>query len=480
MAQHTHTEIQRMSGTEQARRIRRGALSPVDAVEASLERIDELNPDLNAFCVVAEDQAREAAREAEQAVENGEKLGPLHGVPVAIKDLITTEGLRTTFGSRMYEEFVPEEDNIVVKRIKDAGGIIIGKTNVPEFGYQGITENPIYGKTYNPWDTSRTPGGSSGGSGAAVASGMVPLALGSDGGGSVRIPASFCGLYGMKASFGRVPVYPDHRDPDVPGGNGWESLEHIGPITRTVEDSALLLDVMSGPHHMDRHSLPEDGTDFRTAATDPNVSGLRIAYSEDWGYAAVDTRVREITADAVQAFENLGCTVERADPGFDDPIEAFTAIVANDTDLAALRAANERDELSEPLLIDIIETEWTAEDFTDANKQRQGLNQKLRRFMEEYDLVITPTLAVPPFDVDSPGPTEIEGREVPLFHWLSFTFPVNMTGHPAATVPAGWTDNGLPVGLQLIGTHLADETVMEASAAYQSANPWQDRYFPSV
>ena len=480
MSSYTQAEIRQQSATDLARLIREGAITPTDALDATLARIEELNGDLNAFCVVAADQAKEAAREADHAVENNESLGPLHGVPVGIKDLITTKDIRSTFGSRMYEEFVPNRDSIVVRRIKDAGGIIIGKTNVPEFGYQGITENPIHGRTYNPWDTDRTPGGSSGGSGAAVATGMVPLALGSDGGGSVRIPSSFCGLYGMKGSFGRVPVFPEHRDPDVPGGNGWESVEHIGPMTRTVEDAALLMDVMAGPHHMDRHSLPDDGTEFVRAATEPNIGGLRVAYSQDWGYAAVDERVREITAAAAAVFEDLGCTVERADPGFDDPVEAFTATVANDTDLAELRAANDRGELSEDVLSDILETDWSAEDFTDAMKQRQRLNMALRQFMADYDLLLTPTLAVPPFDADSPGPTEIEGRDVELFHWLSFTFPINMTGHPAATVPAGWTDDGVPVGLQLIGPHLDDAAVIEASAAYQAAQPWQDRYFPSV
>jgi aspartyl-tRNA(Asn)/glutamyl-tRNA(Gln) amidotransferase subunit A len=350
MSSYTPSEIQHLSGTEQARLIRERAISPTDAVDAALSRIEELNPTLNAFCVVAEEQAKRAAEEADRAVEQGEPLGPLHGVPVAIKDLIVTKGIRTTFGSRMYEDYVPDRDSVAVARIKDAGGIILGKTNVPEFGYQGITDNPIFGKTHNPWDTTRTPGGSSGGSGAAVATGMVPLALGSDGGGSVRIPSSFCGLYGFKGSFGRVPVFPEHRDPEVPGGNGWESVEHIGPMTRTVADSALLMDVMAGPHHMDRHSLPDDGTDFLRAVSDPNVSGLKIAYSQDWGFAAVDPEVREITAAAVQTFERLGCTVERADPGLEDPVEAFTATVANDTDLTGLRAAHERGELSEEVL----------------------------------------------------------------------------------------------------------------------------------
>jgi aspartyl-tRNA(Asn)/glutamyl-tRNA(Gln) amidotransferase subunit A len=480
MSSYTESEIQQASGAEQARLIRERAISPVDAVDAALSRIEELNSTLNAFCVVAEEQAKDVAREAERTVEDGDSLGPLHGVPVGIKDLIATEGIRTTFGSRMYEEFVPDRDSVVVQRIKDAGGIVLGKTNVPEFGYQGITDNEVYGVTRNPWNTDRTPGGSSGGSAAAVATGMVPLALGSDGGGSVRIPASFCGLYGVKAAYGRVPVFPEHRDPEIAGGSGWESVEHIGPITRTVEDSALLLDVMAGPHHMDRHSLPEDGTSFRGATVEPNVSGLRVAYSQDWGYAAVDPTVRELTAEAARTFEDLGCTVEEADPGFDDPVGAFTATVANDTDLAALRAAHDRGEIDEAVLVDILETEWSAEDFTEAKKERQALNIALRSFMEDYDLLLTPTLAVSPFDIDSPGPTDIEGREVELFHWLSFTFPINMTGHPAATIPAGWTDDGLPVGLQLIGPHLDDTLVVKASAAYEAATPWHDQYFPDV
>ena len=476
MSSHSPAEIQRLSGIEQARAIRRGEMTPNDALDAALSRIEAVDSSLNAFCVVAEEQAKEAAEEATRAIEDGEPVGPLHGVPIGIKDLITTKDIRTTFGSQLYADFVPDRDSVVVERLKEAGGIVLGKTNVPEFGYQGITDNEVYGTTRNPWDPDRTPGGSSGGSGAAVAAGMVPLALGSDGGGSVRIPSSFCGLYGFKGSFGRVPVYPEHRDPAVPGGSGWESIEHIGPMSRTVADSALMLDVMAGPHPRDRHSLPAEPTEYLGLVSDPNIRGLRVAYSQDWGFAAVDPQVREITEQAVETFESLGCDVEDADPGFDDPVEAFTATVANDTDLVGLREALDRGDIAEPVLVDILETEWSAEDFTEAKKARQALNLELRGFIEGYDLLVTPTLAVPPFEVGSPGPTEIDGREVPLFHWLSFTYPLNMTGLPAATIPAGWTDDGLPIGLQLIGGHLDDATVIEASAAYEAANPWHDRY----
>lgn len=482
MSSYTPDEIWQMSGTEQARAIKDAEISPLDALDASLQRIEGLNPDLNAFCVVDEEGAKETARAAERAVERGDDLGPLHGVPVGIKDLITVKGMRTTYGSTLYEDFVPERDSIPVRRIREAGGVILGKTNVPEFGYQGITDNAVFGLTRNPWDQTKTPGGSSGGSGAALATGMVPLALGSDGGGSIRIPASFCGLCGVKASFGRVPLFPEHRDPDLPGTNAWESVEHIGPMSRTVEDSALLLDVMAGPHHMDRHSLPDDGTDYLGAVENAALDDLQIAYSQDWGYAAVDPVVRDQTAEAAQVFADaLDCPVDDADPGFPDPEEAFTAIVAQSTDLKELRKelyehANEM----EPVLVDILETEWTAMDFTEAYKVRQRVNIAMRRFMESYDLVLTPTLAVPPFSVDVPWPATIEGRSVTPFHWLSFTFPINLTGHPAATVPAGWTDDGLPVGLQIIGGHLDDEVVLEAAAAYEATRPWQDRYFPEA
>jgi len=299
VSSYTDTEICALSGSEQATAIREGELTPTDAVEAALGRIEELDADLNAFSVVDEEGAIDAARKATRAIENGEDVGPLCGVPVGIKDLIMTEGLRTTFGSKLYEKFVPERDSAAVERIREAGGIVVGKTNASEFGFQAVTENAVFGTTRNPWDTELTPGGSSGGLAAAVASGMVPLALGSDGGGSVRITASFCGLYGLKASFGRVPLYPEHRDPALPGTNGWESVEHIGPMTRTVEDSALLLDVMSGPHPMDRHSLPESDADYRaeTRANTVSIEGLEVAYSQDWGYAAVDPVVRELTAE---------------------------------------------------------------------------------------------------------------------------------------------------------------------------------------
>jgi aspartyl-tRNA(Asn)/glutamyl-tRNA(Gln) amidotransferase subunit A len=476
MAERT-SKICELSGAEQAKLIRERELSPVEVMEAVLQRIEKLNPELNAFCVLDAEGAMNQAKQAEQAVMSGKELRPLHGVPVGIKDLVATKGMRTTFGSKLYEDFVPDEDDICVARLRDAGAIVIGKTNVPEFGYQGITDNKVFGLTRSPWDPSKTPGGSSGGSGAAVASGMVPLAIGNDGGGSIRLPSSFCGLYGIKPSFGRVPLYPGCRDPQYSGASSWESLECNGPMTRTVTDSALMLSVIAGPSNMDRHSLPDDGLDYLAAIRNPDLKGLRVAFSPDWGYAAVDPRVRSVVENAVKVFERLGCQVEIAHPGFTDPLDAFWALVARDTDLRGLRKlAEERADEMGAQLRGLLDIEWTAEQFTDAHFVRQDVANRMNRFMSKYDLLLTPTLAVPPFEHGINGPTEIDGRQVSEAQWLAFTFPLNLTGQPAASIPAGWTDDGLPIGLQIVGRHLDDLTVLRASAAYEAANPWQDRW----
>ena len=470
-------QIWTMPATEQARLIRERELSPVELMEITLERVAALNPKLNAICVLDADGAMAAARAAEKAAVSGGELKPLHGIPVAIKDLVATKGMRTTFGSKLYEDFVPDEDDICVARLRDAGAIVIGKTNVPEFGYQGVTDNKIFGVTRSPWHPDRTPGGSSGGSGGAGAAGEVALASGHDGGGPVRSPPTLCGLYGIKPTFGRVPLYPGCRDPRHPGASSWESLEANGPMTRTVADSALMLSVIAGPSHMDRHSLPDEGVDYMGAVRDPDIEGLRVAYSPDWGYAAVDPAVRRIVGEAVMAFEELGCHVEEAHPGFSDPLDAFWALVARDTDLSGLRKlARERGDEMGVQLRGLLARDWTAEEFTDATFVRQAVTNAMNRFMERYDLLLTPTLAVPPFGLGINGPTEIDGRTVHEAAWLAFTFPMNLTGQPAATVPAGWTGDGLPVGLQIVGRRLDDALVLRASAAYEAARPWHDRW----
>jgi aspartyl-tRNA(Asn)/glutamyl-tRNA(Gln) amidotransferase subunit A len=475
----SNNEICHMEAVELTARVRAKELSPVEVVDAVLERMDRLEPTLHAFCTPTPELAREEARRLEQEISEGEDPGPLAGVPVGIKDLHHAKGIRTTMGSHAYKDFVPDEDDVAVERLKSAGAVILGKTNVPELGYSGVGHNPVFETTTNPWNTNLTPGGSSAGSGAAVATGMGPIALGSDGGGSVRIPSSFCGLFGMKASMGRVPLYPGCRDERHPGMSSWESLEHIGPISRTVRDGALMLSVMAGPDDRDRHSLPE--ADFEwTEVIEGDLRGLRVAYSSDWGYAAVDPEVHRVVGEAVQVFEeDLGCTVEEANPGWEDPYGAFWGLVALDTDLAGMRRmAQELGDGMSPHIIEFLEQDWTAENLTSAVVTRKAVYNRMWRFMRDYDLLLTPTLAVPPFELGIQGPEVIDGCEVEPFYWLSFTFPMNMTGQPAATVPAGFTQDGLPVGMQIVGRHLEDPLVLRASAAFEAARPWKDRWPP--
>ena len=314
MADTKSNEICRTDAVTLAGHIRARRLSPVEVIDAVLHRMDAVDPVVHAFCTPAPELARETARRLEADIMAGRPTGPLAGVPVGIKDLVLTKGIRTTSGSILYREFVPDEDDIVVERLKAAGAVILGKTNVPELGYSGASYNMIFPATRNPWNVERTSGGSSAGSGAAVAAGMGPFAIGSDGGGSIRIPASFCGLYGLKASMGRVPLYPGARDERYPGVSGWESIEHIGPLSRTVADAALMMSVVAGPDDRDRHSLPEPSFAWMDALKG-DLRGKRVAYSADWGYAMVDPEVRDVVGRAVRVFErDLGCIVEEANP----------------------------------------------------------------------------------------------------------------------------------------------------------------------
>lgn len=462
-----------------ARRVRERELSASEVTEATLRRMDVLEPHIHAFCEPTPDLARETAAAIDARLARGEPVGPLAGVPVAIKDLVATKGVTTRMGSNLYRDFVPDEDDVVVERLKAADAVVIGKTNVPEFGYSGVGHNPLGMTTRNPWNLGRTPGGSSAGSGAAVASGVGPFAIGSDGGGSIRIPSAHSGLFGMKASMGRVPLYPGCKDERYPGVSSWESLEHIGPMSRTVADAALMLSVIAGPDPRDRLSIPGD-VDWLASARAGDLKGLRVAYSPDWGYAAVDPEVRRVVGEAVEVFaRDLGCTVEEAHPGFADPYGAFWGLVAMESDLQGLRAMIKgREGEVSPHLVAFLERPWTAEELTGAVMTRKAVCNRMWRFMAQYDLLLTPTLAVPPFALGIQGPEMIEDRMVGSTQWLCFTFPMNMTGQPAATVPAGFTTDGLPVGLQIVGRHLADASVMRAAAAFEAAKPWADAWPP--
>src|SRR5712692_8839343 len=303
--QRTVDELVWRPALELAALIRSKQVSPVELTEAVLARIDALNPRLNAFCLVAHDVARRGAREAEIAVMKGEPLGKVHGVPLSIKDVIFTRGLRTTGGSRLFAEAVPEEDAIAVARLRAAGGVVLGKTTTSEFGHKALTESLLFGVTRNPWNLELTPGGSSGGAAAAVASGLGPIALGTDGGGSIRIPAAFCGVYGFKPSWGRVPQYPSFP--------GWEHLSVVGPVTRSVRDAGLVLDVIAGEDDRDRHSLPREAGSY-VGACDDDIKGLHVAWTPDLGYATVDPAVQALCENAAAEFESLGCHVEVVNP----------------------------------------------------------------------------------------------------------------------------------------------------------------------
>jgi aspartyl-tRNA(Asn)/glutamyl-tRNA(Gln) amidotransferase subunit A len=429
-------EICRMPATELVARIRATELSPVEVTDAVLARLDRLDPVLHAFCEPTHESARATAARVTARIARGEPVGPLAGVPVAVKDLIAVRGVRHAMGSPIYRDFVPDEDDVAVERVKAADAVILGKTTVPEFGYSGVGHNPVSPAARNPWDIAMTPGGSSAGSGAAVAAGIGPVALGTDGGGSVRIPAAHCGVYGFKPSMGRVPMYPGARDERYPGASGWESIGHIGPLTRTVADAALLMSVLAGPDPRDRLSLPAGDVDWTTAA-EGGISGARVAFSPDWGYLAVDPAVRQLTARAAAVFEQeLGCSVDEAHPGWADPFDAFWTLAVGDTDLTGMRAkiAEYGAEMSPPV-VELLTKDWTAQQLTDAKTARKAVCNTMWRFMADYDLLITPTLAVPPFPLNNQGPEIIDGRMVPSLAWLGFCFPINMTGQPAATSP---------------------------------------------
>jgi aspartyl-tRNA(Asn)/glutamyl-tRNA(Gln) amidotransferase subunit A len=474
-------EICRMDAVTLAEKIRTKQLSPTEVTEAVLERMEKLNPTLGAFCTPTPDIARQQAKQVEADIMAGKQVGPLAGVPIGIKDLVLTKGIKTTSGSILYKDYVPDEDDVVVERLKAAGAVIIGKTNVPDLGYSGASYNMIFPPTKNPWNTDRTAGGSSAGSGAAVAAGLGPMAIGSDGGGSVRIPASINGLFGLKGSMGRVPLYPGTKDENAPGVSGWESIEHIGPLTRTVADGALMMSVIaSGPDDRDRRTIPNNVSWMEAFKGD--IKGLRVAWTPDWGYAQVDPEVREICARAAKTFaDNLGCKLEEASPWKEDYFGQFFTIVMTETDLKGLRrlVAKYGNQMM-PHLVNAIITPMTDEQITDAVMARKKLTNQSWRFMRKYDLLLTPTIAVPPFVQGIQGPETIEGKKAEPFQWIAFTYQFNMTGQPAATVPAGFTRDGLPVGLQIVGRHLDDATVLRAAAAYEAAAPWKDKWPPML
>lgn len=465
------TSFSFLPATELARLIRTKKVSPVEVVDAKLRRIEQLNPKLNAYLTVAEAEARAAAKAAEAMVMKGEELPPLHGVPVSIKDLMFTKGIRTTGGSLVYKDMVPDEDAAVVQRLKKAGAIILGKTNTSEFGQSATTENRLGDHCRNPWNLERTSGGSSGGAAAAVAAGIEPFTIGSDGGGSIRIPAGFCGVYGLKATFGRVPAHGCF--------GGMPLFSHLGPISRTVGDAALMLSIIAGFDRRDAASLREDPPDF-LAALDGEIKGLRVAWSLDLGYAAVDPQVVSAFLACLPVFESLGCLVEERTPNTEEPFSIFGPIALADAYAAFGHLLDKHADDLMPYVKSTLERgrEVTGYEYSQALRRLESFRLGMAELFQEFDLLLTPTTAVPAFPVGQ-RPREVAGQKVSTL-WGPFPFTVafNLTRQPAATVPCGFSADGLPLGLQIVGRYGEEVTVLRASAAFERARPWADRVPP--
>lgn len=473
----------KLTATEIARQIRRGERSPINVIEDTLERIDARNDRTNAFVTVYNRRARAAAERAERAVESGRSLGPLHGVPVAVKDLQNVAGMRTTFGSRLFDEFVAEEDDLFVSRLKEAGAIVVGKTNTPEFGIGCTTDNLVAGPTGSPFDPERVSGGSSGGAGAAVGDRLVPLAQGSDTGGSIRTPASFCGVYGLKPSFGRVPrsVRPNAFADHTP-------FSHYGPMARTVEDAAIMLDVMAGSDPEDPFSLPDPNSDY-VGATRRSIDGMKIVYSPDLGTYPVDPAVRNVIDDAISAFEDAGATIDR--PAIDigcehsEILDAFytyakvhwESLFDNMEEVHGFDPRGDDREKLRPITVEtVLESDnVTTREYKRADLVRSRVYDAIVDLLRTYDILVTPTCAVPPFE-HGEYPTAIDGIEIERLRGWVLTQPFNFTGHPVASVPAGLTDEGLPIGMQVVGRQHADADVIAISAAIERVRPWHDTY----
>ncbi len=457
-------EPNRLDAAAMATSVRTGELSPVELVASSFARIDEAEPEINAFCALFRDEAGRAAREAERAVRDGEELGPLHGVPIAIKESMWMRGVPATDGSRALESFVPPEEAVLVARLRAAGAIVVGRTNVPEFCYAGYTDNDLFGLTRNPHGLDRTPGGSSGGSGAAVAYGAVPIALGTDAGGSIRIPAAFCGVAGHKPTFGLVP--------QGPGFPSWRTFNSCGPLAGTVRDLALCLGVIAGPHPSDETCVPAPTPGgYLEATTELDLGALRVAYSEDLGHAPLEPAVRTAFRAAIERLRAAGWQLEKAHPGTPDPTDLWTRASLPEC-YAAERGFLEQQEYKlRPLSIAVIRLgERHAPGYAEAQIERGRYVRRWAEFLSEYDLLLTPTMQMPAFPVGIDRPTEIDGRPVDpeLDEWCAFVLPGNLTGQPALSVQCGVDPDGLPVGLQIMGARLRDADVLAAGAAWEA------------
>jgi len=459
----TDTALCFLTATELGQKIRSGEISAVETMEAHLAQIEKVNPQVNAIVTLVPELALEQARKADEKLTQGGKLGPLHGLPVAHKDLVPTKGIRTTFGSPIFQDFVPEEDALLVERIRNAGGISLGKTNTPEFGAGSQTFNQVFGVTKNPYDLSKTCGGSSGGAAVSVACRMLPFADGSDLGGSLRNPTNFCNVVGFRPSVGRVPSWPNEA--------GWNSFAVDGPIARTVEDTALLLSVLAGPDARSPICLPESGAVFRQPL-ERNLKGIRIAWSADLGGLPVDSRVTETLEKQREVFEDLGCIVEEGFPDFTDADEIFKTFRAWYFELKLASLLPEHREKMKETVIWNIESgmKLSGPELGRAEVKRTALFHRVREFMQNYDFLALPVSQVPPFPLEQEYVSEINGMKMETYlDWMRSCYYITVTGQPAISVPSGFTDDGLPVGLQLVGRPQDDLGVLQLAYAFEKA-----------
>ena len=461
------------SAWDLAKRIAKKQLSPVELMEATLERLTSVNGKLNAFIALQPEKAMAEARVITESMAHGNSCGPLAGLPVGVKDLENVAGMVTSFGSIPFKDNMQSVDSIQVARLRAAGAIVLGKTNVPEFGFTGFTKNRLHGITRNPWNLERTPGGSSGGSAAAVAGGLVPLCTGSDAGGSIRIPASYSGCFGLKPSFGRIPVGPQ---PFL----SYSAMTVPGPLTRTVIDAALYLDCTAGYHPADPYSLPRPEKSY-VKHIDELPEKLTIAFSPDLGYAVVQKDVMACVEKAVKVFEAMGHTVDVWTEKLLYTGDAWTSLICTDiyAQLCDVLETN-REEMGRTLVAVVESTgNLSVKALTRIQALRWELNQRLCALFQKFDLLLTPAMPSDAFAADGPPPNTIDGHPIPLLGAVAFTYPFNLSGHPAASVPAGLTENGLPAGLQIVGPRHADDLVLQAARAYEKAHPWDDRW-PAV
>ncbi len=457
------TDLCFQTATALARMIRAREVSVTEVTQAHLRQIERVNPKVNAIVTLTAERALDEARAKDAALARGESPGPLFGLPIVHKDLFVTRGSRTTYGSPIYRDYVPDHDALVVERTRGAGAITVGKSNTPEFGAGSQTFNEVFGRTLNPYDLTKTCGGSSGGAAVALACGMVPIADGSDLGGSLRNPAAFCNVVGLRPSLNRVPVWPAEAP--------WLGMSAHGPMARTVEDVALLLSTMAGPDRRAPLAIAESGDRFR-APLARDFRGVRIAWAPDLGGLPIDTRVRTAVDAQRATFTALGCAVEEGHPDFTDAREIFQVWRAL-TFLAKYGPLVEqhRDRMKDTVIWNIEQGEkLTARDVAHAERSRAALYERVRVFMEDRPFLVLPVTQVPPFDVSQPYVTEINGVRLPTYiDWMRVCSDITVTGHPAISVPCGFTDDGLPVGLQIVGRHQDDWGVLQLAHAFEQA-----------